>query len=139
MYSYSWFLFGVSSDGFLSMSSPSFLLISHASCSSLFMPCTYFGHFLPITSCVILLVASLNLIYISSMLTSLPFIRSNGSKAPPFLILDVIKYCDHPRWYKKYLQEVGPLIGGEIPNWRCHLQLEVEVGPPIGGEIPNWR
>ena len=46
-------------------------------------------------------------------------------------ILDVIKYCDHPRWYEK----IPP--GGGISDWRWHLQLE--VGPLIGGEISNWR
>ena len=65
-------------------------------------------------------------------------------------ILDVIKYCDHPRWYEKIppgggtsnqrwdLQlEVRSPIGGDTSNQRWHLQLE--VGPPIGGEISNWR
>ena len=65
-------------------------------------------------------------------------------------ILDVIKYCDHPRWYEKIppgggtsnwrwdLQlEVTPPIRGDTSNWRWHLQSE--VGPPIGGEISNWR
>ena len=40
-----------------------------------------------------------------------------------------------PDGTKKYLQEVGPLIGGEISNCRWHPQLE--VGPAIGGEITN--
>ena len=51
------------------------------------------------------------------------------------IILDVIKYCDHPRWYKK----ISP--GGGTSNWTCHLQLEVglEVSPPIRGGTSNWR
>ena len=47
------------------------------------------------------------------------------------VILDVIKYCDHPRWYEK----IPP--GGGTSDWRCHLQLE--VGPLIGGGTSNWR
>ena len=66
------------------------------------------------------------------------------------LILDVIKYCDHPRWYEKippgggtsdwrcHLRlEVGPLIGRVTSDWRWDLQLE--VGPPIGGDTSDWR
>ena len=67
-----------------------------------------------------------------------------------------------PDGTKKYLQEVGPPIGGEISNWRWHLQSEVdlqlevksliggptsdqgwdlwsEVRSPIGGPTSNWR
>ena len=56
----------------------------------------------------------------------------------PFNYSDVIKYCHHPRWYKKYLQlEVGPAIGGVTSNQRCHLWLE--VGPPIRGGTSSWR
>ena len=51
-------------------------------------------------------------------------------------ILDVIKYCDHPRWYEK----IPP--GGGTSNWRWHLWSEVtpqsEVGPPIGGGLCMW-
>ena len=66
------------------------------------------------------------------------------------IILDVIKYCDHPRWYEKIppgggtsnwrwdLQlEVSPPIRGGISNWRWDLQLE--VGSPIRGDTSNWR
>ena len=53
------------------------------------------------------------------------------------IILDVIKYCDHPRWYKK----IPP--GGGTSNWRWDLQLEVtppiRVGPLIGGVTSDWR
>ena len=56
------------------------------------------------------------------------------------LVLDVIKYCDHPRWYKNTTRrwdlqsELGPPIRGETSNWRWDLQSEVtpsrlEVGP----------
>ena len=51
------------------------------------------------------------------------------SAAPLSIILDVIKYCDHPRWYEK----ITP--GGVTSDWRWHLWLE--VGPPIGGVISN--
>ena len=47
------------------------------------------------------------------------------------VILDVIKYCDYPRWYEK----IPP--GGGTSDWRCHLQSE--VGPLIGGDTSNWR
>ena len=47
------------------------------------------------------------------------------------IILDVIKYCDHPRWYEK----IPP--GGGTSNWRWHLWLEVRS--PIGGDTSNWR
>ena len=57
---------------------------------------------------------------------------------------------------KKYLQEVGPPIGGGTSDWRRDLQLEVpplirgdtsnqrwdlwlEVPPPIGGNTSNRR
>ena len=53
------------------------------------------------------------------------------------VILDVIKYCDHPRWYEK----IPP--GGGTSNQRWDLQLEVGppigAGPPIRGETSNWR
>ena len=59
------------------------------------------------------------------------------------IILDVTKYCDHPRWYEKYLQEVRPPVGGETSDWRWDLQLELEIQserrPPIGSETTNWR
>ena len=48
-----------------------------------------------------------------------------------------------PDGTKKYLQEVGPLIGGGTSNqsgtsnWRCHLWLEVR--PLIGGETSDQR
>ena len=71
-------------------------------------------------------------------------------------ILDVIKYCDHPRWCEKIppgggtsdrrwdLQsEVTSLIRGDTSDWRWDLQLErdlwLEVGPPIGGDTSDWR
>ena len=53
------------------------------------------------------------------------------------IILDGIKYGDHSRWYKKYLQEVIPPFGGGTFNWRWDLQSE--VGPQIGGETSIWR
>ena len=78
----------MSLDGFLIMSNHAFLLISHVSCNSLVIPFTCFGHFVPVTFCMLLLVLSLNMVYLSSMLTSLSSIRSNGLKAPLILISD---------------------------------------------------
>ena len=67
-----------------------------------------------------------------------------------YIILDVIKYCDHPRWHEKIppgdgtsdrrwdLQlEVGSQIGGLTSDQRWDLQLE--VSPPIRGETSNLR
>ena len=66
------------------------------------------------------------------------------------IILDVIKYCDHPRWYEKIPPgggtsdwRWGPPIGGDTSNWRWDLHSEVTpligVGPLIGGEASNQR
>ena len=79
------------------------------------------------------------------------------------LILDVIKHCEHLRWYEKIPPgggtsnwrwnlwlELESLIGGGTSNWRWDPQLEVgppkwmshlqsEVSPPIGGPTSNQR
>ena len=57
-------------------------------------------------------------------------------------ILDVIKYCDHPRLYKNIsrrwdLQLEVRLIRGETSDWR--LALVMEMGPLIGGETSDQK
>ena len=63
-----------------------------------------------------------------------PFSNSTGMSP---VILDVIKYCDCPRWYEKIPS------GGGTSVWRWDLHLEVR--PPFGlglllkGETSDWR
>ena len=65
------------------------------------------------------------------------------------IILDVIKYYDHPRWYEKNTSRrwtsdwrVRSPIGGGTSDWRCHSNwrwdLQLEVRSPIGGPTSNW-
>ena len=40
--------------------------------------------------------------------------------------LHVIKYCDHPRWYEKHLQEMGTPMGWyHLQSEVSHLQFEI--------------
>ena len=57
------------------------------------------------------------------------------------IILDVIMYCDHLRWYEIYL-EVRPPFGGGISYQRWDLRSEVWLPnrgcTPICSRTSNW-
>ena len=70
-------------------------------------------------------------------------VKSSSSLPRRKVVLDVIKYCDHPDGTKKYLHrrwdlrlEVSPPIGGGTSDW---WDLQLEVSPPIGGGTSDWR
>ena len=84
----------------------------------------------------------------------------------PMLVLDVIKHCDHPRWYEKNTSRSCLTFNQMLPTINCRSLtsnqyptsswrfltsnqrtfttnqrsgLRLEVPTPSGGAYPNWR